>query len=112
MLSSDKTIYPERLVTGYYGQLTVAAVKRFQAKHNLKITGLTDLSTRTKLNEIYSQSSSSAAIPTTTPSADSGKTAYSALTEAQRQELIKQLKETIKKLLEQLVELLKKKAGR
>ncbi|MEK7109991.1 MAG: peptidoglycan-binding domain-containing protein [Patescibacteria group bacterium] len=101
MLSSDKAIYPERLVTGYYGQLTVSAVKRFQAKHNLETTGLVNIQTKDKLNEIYGKTpQTSSSIKTT------------ALTEAQKQILIKQLQETIKKLLEQLLQLLKEKAGR
>ena len=32
-------LYPEGKVTGYYGDLTVAAVKRFQAKYNIASSG-------------------------------------------------------------------------
>lgn len=35
----DNTIYPEGLVTGYYGALTEAATKRFQAKNGLDTIG-------------------------------------------------------------------------
>jgi peptidoglycan hydrolase-like protein with peptidoglycan-binding domain len=35
----DNTIYPEGLVTGYYGALTEAATKRFQAKNGLDTAG-------------------------------------------------------------------------
>ncbi len=34
-LSSDKTIYPEGLITGYFGPATRRAVKRFQSIYNL-----------------------------------------------------------------------------
>ncbi len=34
-LASDPNIYPEGMITGYYGQLTVAAVQRFQIKYGL-----------------------------------------------------------------------------
>ena len=106
MLSSDKTIYPERLVTGYYGQLTVQAVKRFQAKHNLETTGLVNTKTKDKLNEIYGKA------PQTSSSIPSSPKTTPALTETQRQELIQQLQATLKQLLQQLIELLKEKAGR
>lgn len=38
-LASDPAIYPEALVTGYYGALTEAAVKRWQAKYNIVSSG-------------------------------------------------------------------------
>ncbi|MEK7069958.1 MAG: hypothetical protein AAB962_02785, partial [Patescibacteria group bacterium] len=82
------------------------AVKRFQAKHNLETTGLVNIQTKDKLNELYGSSSTTTAITKSTT------TGYSSLTETQRQELIKQLQETLKKLLQQLIELLKEKAGR
>ncbi|MCR4331043.1 MAG: peptidoglycan-binding protein, partial [Patescibacteria group bacterium] len=38
-LAGDPALYPEGLVTGYYGSLTEAAVKRFQQKHNIVSSG-------------------------------------------------------------------------
>lgn len=48
-LGSD--IYPEKLITGYYGPLTTAAVKRYQAKYNLPQTGYFGPLTRAKANQ-------------------------------------------------------------
>lgn len=48
-LGSD--IYPEKLITGYYGPLTMAAVKRYQAKYNLPSTGYFGPLTRTLINQ-------------------------------------------------------------
>ncbi|MBI2612301.1 peptidoglycan-binding protein [Candidatus Kaiserbacteria bacterium] len=38
-LARDSAIYPEALTTGYYGTLTEAAVKRWQAKYNIVSSG-------------------------------------------------------------------------
>jgi peptidoglycan hydrolase-like protein with peptidoglycan-binding domain len=38
-LAADPSIYPEALVTGYYGPLTEAAVKRWQTKFNIVSSG-------------------------------------------------------------------------
>lgn len=38
-LASNPSLYPEGLVTGYYGSLTVAAVQRFQAYHGIVSSG-------------------------------------------------------------------------
>ncbi|KKW19916.1 MAG: hypothetical protein UY63_C0004G0001, partial [Parcubacteria group bacterium GW2011_GWA2_51_10] len=38
-LASDPAVYPEALVTGTYGGLTEAAVKRWQAKYNVVLSG-------------------------------------------------------------------------
>ncbi|MBL8158120.1 PKD domain-containing protein [bacterium] len=38
-LAQDSSVYPERSVTGYYGALTEAAVKRFQCKNKLVCDG-------------------------------------------------------------------------
>jgi PKD repeat protein len=38
-LAQDYAIYPEALITGYYGSLTEAAVKRWQVKYNIVSSG-------------------------------------------------------------------------
>ena len=53
MLSQDPTIYPERKVTGYYGDKTKEAVRKFQKEQGISITGNVDIQTRNKLNEIF-----------------------------------------------------------
>ncbi|MHB8710061.1 MAG: peptidoglycan-binding domain-containing protein [Minisyncoccota bacterium] len=39
LLAADPSIYPQGLISGYYGALTEAAVKRFQRKHDLEDVG-------------------------------------------------------------------------
>lgn len=41
-LARDPSIYPEGTVSGYYGSLTEAAVKRWQAKNNIVSSGSAD----------------------------------------------------------------------
>ncbi len=38
-LARDQTVYPERLVTGYYGNLTIAAVRRWQKRFSIMSSG-------------------------------------------------------------------------
>ena len=38
-LAADATVYPEGLVTGYYGDLTTAAVQRYQCKYAIVCQG-------------------------------------------------------------------------
>lgn len=52
VLAADEGLYPERLITGYFGTLTENALKRFQQKHNLPQTGITDAATQAKLNQV------------------------------------------------------------
>lgn len=51
-LASDSTLYPEGLITGYYGSLTAAAVVRFQARYGIDQVGVVGPQTRAKLNEL------------------------------------------------------------
>ncbi len=61
VLKSDPTLYPEGLVTGYFGVLTERAVQRFQIRYNIVTSGTPDPAgfgvvgplTRAKLNEVY-----------------------------------------------------------
>jgi murein L,D-transpeptidase YcbB/YkuD len=50
----DEGVYPDGLVTGYFGQATRAAVKKFQAKYGIAQVGNVGPTTRAKLNEIDS----------------------------------------------------------
>ena len=61
-LAKDSEIYPEALITGYFGPLTQAAVIRFQEKYKKEVlafwglekgTGFVGQTTRAKLNELY-----------------------------------------------------------
>ena len=59
LLSSIPDIYPEGLVTGYYGNLTQTAIQRFQLKYNVVDSvddpgfGYTGPKTREKLREVF-----------------------------------------------------------
>jgi peptidoglycan hydrolase-like protein with peptidoglycan-binding domain len=61
ILAGDREIYPEGLVTGFFGPLTLRAVKKFQEKYSGDIlaplnlsaaTGFVGSSTLKKLNEL------------------------------------------------------------
>ena len=51
-LAKDKSIYPEGKITGYFGAMTKAAVKRFQAKYGINQVGRVGPATMAKLNEL------------------------------------------------------------
>lgn len=53
LLARDKTIYPEGIVSGFYGPKTTAAVKRFQKKYGISQVGVVGPLTRAKLNEVF-----------------------------------------------------------
>jgi len=53
VLSTDKSIYPSGIISGYYGDLTKQAVINFQQKYNLPQTGELDQQTIDKFNEVY-----------------------------------------------------------
>ena len=79
-LAEDNEVYPEGLVTGFFGNLTEQAVKRFQAKYGVVSSGSPETTgygmvgpkTRAKIQEVCGQvavTPSSASAPTETPSA-------------------------------------------
>ncbi len=51
-LAGQPALYPEGLITGYYGSLTAAAVGRFQTKYGLPSVGRVGPLTLAKLNEV------------------------------------------------------------
>ena len=54
-LSQFSDIYPQRIVSGYFGPLTDAAVKKFQKKYSLEQVGIVGPKTRSILNRGFSR---------------------------------------------------------
>lgn len=54
-LASEKDIYPEGKVTGYYGPLTERAVKKYQEKYGVEAVGIVGPQTRAKLNARFTE---------------------------------------------------------
>ena len=109
-LSHDKEIYPEGLITGYFGHLTREAVQRFQCKHNIicsgdeKTTGYGIVGPKTiaKLNGLT-------AVGNQTPETTASST-YDAGEASQNKEfLIIQLKQQVIELMMKVIEMLSKK---
>lgn len=51
ILAADPEIYPEGIISGYFGQLTSQATKRFQKKHGIEQVGFVGPKTLKKLND-------------------------------------------------------------
>lgn len=51
-LKKDKEIYPEGLITGYFGPKTEEALKRWQEKHNIEAVGILGPQTRARFSEL------------------------------------------------------------
>ncbi|MDD3860440.1 MAG: peptidoglycan-binding domain-containing protein [Bacteroidales bacterium] len=68
VLAKDPAIYPEGLTTGYFGPLTLAAVKKYQAANNIITTGYVGPLTRGALNAQYCVTTP-VTTPTTAPTA-------------------------------------------
>jgi len=58
LLAQDSSIYPEGIVSGYYGSLTAKAVRAFQAKYGISTVGRVGPQTRAKLQEVFGGTSS------------------------------------------------------
>ena len=53
LAQTEAEIYPEHLITGYYGPITAEAVEQWQQRHGLPAVGRVGPQTRAQLNEIY-----------------------------------------------------------
>lgn len=62
-LAQDREVYPEALVTGFFGPLTERAVMRFQAKNGIESLGVVGPITRARLNALMQ---STLTLPTST----------------------------------------------
>lgn len=68
LLAAYPDIYPQGTITGYYGPLTTAAVKRFQSKYGVAPVGRVGPQTLDKLKEVYGAAAPAPApAPTPTP---------------------------------------------
>ncbi len=52
LLASDPALYPNGQVTGYFGPMTREALKRFQGRYGLEVTGKLDEATREAIKEL------------------------------------------------------------
>lgn len=64
LLARDSTIYPDGIVSGYYGPKTTAAVRKFQAKYGLPAVGRVGPATLVKLNEVFGPRAEVVSAPT------------------------------------------------
>lgn len=55
ILATDSEIYPEGLITGYFGPLTEKAVKKFQKVANFEQVGMVGPKTLSKVNELLKE---------------------------------------------------------
>jgi peptidoglycan hydrolase-like protein with peptidoglycan-binding domain len=63
ILATDRTIYPEGLTTGFYGEKTKEAIKRLQQKFGLEVTGELDEKTKELINKILTAQGATKDIP-------------------------------------------------
>ncbi|MEK7505036.1 MAG: peptidoglycan-binding domain-containing protein [Patescibacteria group bacterium] len=69
LLATDPTLYPEGVISGYYGPLTREAVKRFQLRYGIlnpvnsdpSLVGFAGPATRAKMNEVLRQGATTCA---------------------------------------------------
>ena len=59
MLATDSEIYPEGLITGFFGPLTERAVRKFQKKMGVEQVGVVGPKTLSKVNELLKEGAGS-----------------------------------------------------
>ncbi|MFH1956696.1 MAG: peptidoglycan-binding domain-containing protein, partial [Patescibacteria group bacterium] len=94
LLASDSEIYPEGIISGWFGQLTRKAVMAFQKKYGIEQVGIVGPQTRAKLNEIFGKQE-------TAPTSDVKQQQIETL-----KNQIQQLQETLAQLLQELTNML------
>ena len=103
-LAADSSLYPEGKITGYYGSLTVSAVKRFQARYGISQVGRVGPQTMAKLNELMGQGMGVGPIPQVPPAASpvTGTGADDEAARAALQNQINDLQSMVDSLLKQM----------
>lgn len=77
-LAQDSTIYPQGLITGFFGPLTLAAVSNFQARNGIAIVGRVGPITLAAINRLSGIGGSDDANAPVISTVNVGKTASSA----------------------------------
>ncbi len=68
ILADEPDMYPEKLITGFFGLLTKKAVKKFQKKHGLEQVGRVGKKTLEKLKKVKKDKKEKVTTPTVVPS--------------------------------------------
>jgi peptidoglycan hydrolase-like protein with peptidoglycan-binding domain len=63
ILAADSSVYPEGLITGYFGALTENAVKRFQKAYDIEQVGAFGPKTRAKMHSLLATGSTTISLP-------------------------------------------------
>ena len=63
VLATDPTLYPEGLVTGFFGPLTEAALKRFEARYKIDGDGEVDSRVRGVINDLLTEGNAAGFVP-------------------------------------------------
>lgn len=102
LLGQDASVYPEKIVSGYFGPKTLAAVRRFQKKYGIRQTGTVGPLTRAKLNEIFGATvPATSAVPGETPAIPATPAPISQPDTSALQALIQSLQAQIQALQQQ-----------
>lgn len=72
-------IYPEGLTTGFFGELTEKAIRKFQERYGIEETGVVDAALYAKINELRGGATSGVSVATSTVSIATSTVASSSL---------------------------------
>ncbi|MDP3710305.1 MAG: peptidoglycan-binding domain-containing protein [bacterium] len=110
LLATDKSIYPEGKVTGYYGPATLNAVKRFQKKYGISQVGKVGPQTISKLNEVFG-GTIPVVVPETKPATQASviSSPASAAVSTQVQQIQEQIKAIQAKLIQEQIKQIQEK---
>lgn len=62
-LASDSSVYPAGLKTGFFGPMTTEAIKRFQTKNGLEVTGAINTETKAALDALMKERHDNGRLP-------------------------------------------------